>query len=966
MHKNHISAYQSQYLAWLLSRNAASNSIDSLATTLVDSKVDLNPHQLEAALFACQNPLSRGVILADEVGLGKTIEADLVISQKWAERKRKQLIIVPANLRKQWHQELQEKFGLQGTILESKNYNALAKDHKKPLEALLENAQGPIICSYPFAKSKAKDIKEVFWDAVILDEAHRLRNVYKSSNVIGNTLKDALAHVDSKILLTATPLQNSLLELYGLVSLIDDRVFGDLDSFRAQFALTNRESTFTQLRHRLLPLCKRTLRRDVQQYVPYTNRIAIVEEFFPTEQEREFSSMVADYLRRPDLKAMPNGQRQLISLVLWKLLASSPQAIAGALETMRQRLQNKVDDTLQPVNLMDSLDEDFEALDEMADEWSDTSTLDPEQQQERDAYLDEIAELKKFAQLAASIRDNAKGQALLKGLDKAFIELKRLGAARKAIIFTESKKTQTYLQELLSQTPYGEGLVLFNGTNSDASAQKIYKDWLNKHQGSDLITGSKTADTRAALVEYFREHDNPQGQIMIATEAGAEGINLQFCSLVINYDLPWNPQRIEQRIGRCHRYGQKHDVVVVNFIDKSNEADQRVYELLNIKFKLFDGVFGASDEVLGAIGSGVDFERRIADIYQNCRDPQEIKTSFEQLQLDLSQEINEKMMQTRQMLFEHFDEEVHQKIRVQAQNGAHTQNRYEQMLLEITRAELKTDQCAAFDDHGFELKQLPDATLASICPLGRYELPRLSNDAHSYRIAHPLAQWVIAQAKSRSLGETSTRLIFDYQAYPHKISTLEPYQGQNGTLIVKVLTVQALERMEQHLIVSAVTDDGQVLQDDDPERLLRIPAQEQPIQSLSHNELLDADVNQRSQNCLRDINQRNLGYFTQEIDKLDAWADDRKLGLEQHIKDIDRDIKETRKTAATAPTLDEKLTYQKQQRELEIRRNKLRRELFERQDEVEQERNRLIEQLESKLEQNVDEQILFCIKWQLV
>ena len=148
---------------------------------------------------------------------------------------------------------------------------------------------------------------------------------------------------------------------------------------------------------------------------------------------------------------------------------------------------------------------------------------------------------------------------------------------------------------------------------------------------------TSTADTRAALVEHFKE----RGTVMIATEAGAEGINLQFCSLVINFDLPWNPQRIEQRIGRCHRYGQKFDVVVVNFVDRSNEADARVYELLDQKFQLFEGVFGASDEVLGAIGSGVDFERRIAEIYQNCRDPEEIKTSFEQLQRDLSGEINE-------------------------------------------------------------------------------------------------------------------------------------------------------------------------------------------------------------------------------------------------------------------------------------------------------------------------------------
>jgi superfamily II DNA/RNA helicase len=149
---------------------------------------------------------------------------------------------------------------------------------------------------------------------------------------------------------------------------------------------------------------------------------------------------------------------------------------------------------------------------------------------------------------------------------------------------------------------------------------------------------------RSALVDYFRE----QGRIMIATEAGAEGINLQFCSLVVNYDLPWNPQRIEQRIGRCHRYGQKHDVVVVNFLNRKNEADQRVFELLSEKFQLFEGVFGASDEVLGAIESGVDFEKRIAAIYQNCRKPEEIATAFDQLQLELSLEINESMTRTRQ------------------------------------------------------------------------------------------------------------------------------------------------------------------------------------------------------------------------------------------------------------------------------------------------------------------------------
>lgn len=952
-----LTPHQRQYVAWLLTRRAAGDSVESLASTLVDSQVDLNPHQVDAALFACRNPLSRGVLLADEVGLGKTIEAGLVISQRWAERRRKILIIVPANLRKQWHQELQDKFGLQGLILEAKSYNAIRKqDRQNPFLF----ASGPVICSYQFAKSKADDLKSIDWDLVVLDEAHRLRNVYKTSNVIAKTLKDALSHVHSKVLLTATPLQNSLLELYGLVSFIDDRVFGDLDSFRSQF--TGREQAFNGLHDRLAPICKRTLRKQVQPYVSYTARKAIIQEFTPTSEEQELSRLVADYLRRPNLKAMPEGQRQLISLVLWKLLASSSHAIAGALETMAKRLQGVLDETAEIPDLAEELDEDYELLDETADEWNEqgSATAAPSRS-ERDAIAQEVEELRHFKELATNIRDNAKGKALLTALDRAFAELDRLGAAQKAIIFTESKRTQEYLLSLLADTPYGDGIVLFNGTNSDQRAQAIYKDWLKRHEGTDRITGSKTADTRAALVEHFKE----RGKVMIATEAGAEGINLQFCSLVINYDLPWNPQRIEQRIGRCHRYGQKHDVVVVNFVDLSNEADKRVYELLAQKFQLFEGVFGASDEVLGAIGSGVDFERRIADIYQNCREPEEIKSSFEQLRLDLSGEISDAMVKTRQALLENFDESVQEKLRIRADDSRNARNRFERMLMDLTRAELI--QYASFDDSGFDLCQIPaeiEPSGLTTIERGRYELPRRSGDAHLYRISHPLARWAIEQAKARKLD--AVRLIFDYDAYGSKISTLEAYRGKAGWLTVRLITVETLGNREEHLLVAAATTDGVLLAEDDPEKLLRLPATTQAVSLFNAPDAtLLVDVEARKSALLREVNERNLGYFEQEVQKLDAWADDLKLGLEQEIKEIDREIKEVRRTAATSPTLDEKLSWQKKQRELEGKRSKLRRELFARQDEVEAQRNDLISQLESQLQQQVEEHMLFTIEWEL-
>jgi adenine-specific DNA-methyltransferase len=270
----HLTDYQAKYFAHELTRRFPPDSVEKITVAFAGAQVDLNPHQIDAALFAFKSPLSKGALLADEVGLGKTIEAGLVLSQKWAERKRRILVITPSNLRKQWYQELTEKFFLPCRLLETKSYNANVKQgRQRPFEA-----PEIIICSYHFAKNKAVDVQVVPWDLVVIDEAHRLRNVYKPSNVIANTLKLALAGKD-KLLLTATPLQNSLLELFGLVSFIDDHTFGDLKSFREQFANLKQEQVFNMLKTRLKPVCHRTLRRQVMPYIKYTQRLPILEKF---------------------------------------------------------------------------------------------------------------------------------------------------------------------------------------------------------------------------------------------------------------------------------------------------------------------------------------------------------------------------------------------------------------------------------------------------------------------------------------------------------------------------------------------------------------------------------------------------------------------------------------------------------------------------------------------------------------
>ncbi|HEX9783395.1 MAG TPA: DEAD/DEAH box helicase [Opitutaceae bacterium] len=368
-----LTDYQAKYFAFELTKRYPSNSPEKLAGAVAGAQVDLNPHQVDAALFAFESPLSKGALLADEVGLGKTIEAGLVLSQRWAERKRCILVIVPSNLRKQWYQELSEKFFLPCLIHETKSYNAAVKvGNFHPFET----KEAIVICSYQFARNKASDVANTAWDLVVMDEAHRLRNVYKPSNIIANTLKLALSG-KHKLLLTATPLQNSLLELFGLVSFIDEHTFGDLKSFRDQYSNRSQEQIFQTLKARLKPICHRTLRRQVIAYIPFTKRLPMVEEFTPEEGEDRLYNLVSDYLRRENLQALPASQRSLMTLVLRKLLASSTFAIAGALESISNRLKAKLEKKEPAASLEDEWKKEYEALDETAEEWGEDESTEP-------------------------------------------------------------------------------------------------------------------------------------------------------------------------------------------------------------------------------------------------------------------------------------------------------------------------------------------------------------------------------------------------------------------------------------------------------------------------------------------------------------------------------------------------------------------------------------------------------------
>jgi ERCC4-related helicase len=954
-----LTHYHAKYFAHDLTKRNPVGDIGNLASTFAGAKVDLNPHQVDAALFAFQSPLSKGALLADEVGLGKTIEAGLVIAQKWAECRRRILVITPSNLRKQWHQELTEKFFVPCSILEKKSFDEAVKDG---IFNPFQESSTTIICSYQFAKNKSSQVKDVEWDLVVIDEAHRLRNVYKPSNVIAKELKRVLKD-RHKLLLTATPLQNSLLELFGLVGFIDERVFGNLKSFRAQFSNLNQLDSFEDLKQRLKPICHRTLREEVGAYVSFTKRHPILKEFTPTDEEEKLYEQVSAYLQRENLQALPASQRALTTLVMRKLLASSTFAISKTLETLADRLKKKLEKKQLTKTLADELDEDYEGFEELIEEWDEEDTEAAVSEGERRAIEEEIQELTAFANAANLIEHNAKGEVLLQALTGAFDQAQEYGGAAKAIIFTESRRTQEYLWKLLRDTPWGAGLLRFNGTNNDPESRTIYKNWLQRYQGTDRVSDSKTADMRSALVDYFRE----DGTIMIATEAGAEGINLQFCSLIINYDLPWNPQRIEQRIGRCHRYGQRYDVVVVNFLNRKNAADLRVYELLDQKFQLFNGVFGSSDEVLGAIEAGVDFEKRIADIYQRCRQPQEIEQAFDLLRQELSLEINETMVQTRRKLLENFDVEVTEKLKMTKANSEKILDRFEKLLMLLTGHELAQD-AAFLDGTAFRLDHVPGDVpqdLQSQVKLGLYELPRRSDTAHAYRLGHPLADILIQRAKGRDLVPALVE--FNYNSSRDgKVTVLEPLVGSSGELSLSLCTIDALGQTEDHLVFAARLEDGRELDAETAKRLLSLPGQVIQESVMVMNPSLDETTQIKIRQIQQDITERNANFFEQEVKKLDSWADDQKVVLEQDIKEIDRLIKEAKRSAAMALDLHAKLDGQKQVRALERQRTQKRRDLFDAQDVVDQERDKLIDDIEAQLEQKTRVECLFRIRWSLV
>jgi hypothetical protein len=390
-------------------------------------------------------------------------------------------------------------------------------------------------------------------------------------------------------------------------------------------------------------------------------------------------------------------------------------------------------------------------------------------------------------------------------------------------------------------------------------------------------------------------------------------------------------------------------------------------ELLTEKFSLFSGVFGASDEVLGSIEGGLDFEKRIQKIYDTCRQPDQIEAAFNALQTELEEAINDRIKDTQSQLLENFDEDVHDRLKLRLDEAEARLDRLGRWFWGVTRYALC--ERARFDDqaYAFSLTSPPDVEALQILP-GRYQLIRGAAQpdmlAHAYRLSHPLGEWSIATSLNASTPIALLKL--DYAKHGTRISVIEKLLGKSGWLTLVRLEVTAFETTEA-LLFSGQTDDGELLDQEVCEKLLTIPAAGKPvaIDDAAPNALA-ANSQRLVQATIASVLEANQRLFNEERDKLERWADDKLVAAEEALKNTKASIAQLKRDARKAATLQEQESIQRELSELERKQRRQRQEIFAVEDEIIEKRDALIESLQQRLQEKTDTHSLFTLRWQVV
>jgi superfamily II DNA or RNA helicase len=899
------------------------------ASSQRQGRVDPNPHQIDAVVFALRRIPEGGCILADEVGLGKTIEAGLIISQLMAEGMRRVLLVVPKSLLGQWQTELYALFGIE------------AREGRLDPEAF--TGTGVFLAHRELAGGPkgASVLKAVDpFDLVVVDEAHEVFSgihkrygkdgVYDQDSRHAQTagrLREVIKRGGSPVvLLTATPIQNSLAELWGLVQYVEPTgtLLGRLPTFREIFCETGDRTVLPEqareLRRRLQTVLQRTLRRQAQEFlqVPFVERHSRVFEYAMSPEEQSLYTDVTAWLMREHLHAFRGKQRHLLLITFHRRMASSLAALAESLQRVAQRLRDRLarrghtvsDDGTQFLRGMAAdleEDEDLGASDS-DDGDPEVTPREPEAVSETDEGLRaELEVVVGFATRARELGHDSKARRLLEAL--RFVQdrgSQGLGSG-KAVIFTESLTTQDYLRDLLLEHGYQAGEVtVFRGDNKGPDVERALEQWEAEegHAIAPAHRPSRDVALRLALVHEFRR----RSKVFISTEAGAKGLNVQFCDTIINYDLPWNPQRIEQRIGRVHRYGQKRGVTVISFLAAGNVAQRLTLEILTQKLDLFGKVLDASDAVLyepahsapeSLVASvGVDFEKELRIIYGRARSIDDVTADLQHLR---------DTMDSRRRAFDEVQERASGLIETRLDDAVrHVLASYRSSLpseLEGLDRDVDLIMQAYLDGAGisYAREQQPGRVAYRVQPSA--SLPegyregfvasvgdsRHISEGEALHVGHAVVQAAVEAARRA----TNAPLHVMFEAGTNAPEDVRGLAGRRGTLAVTRTSYRGIERVD-NLLVTAVLDAA-----DDPlptavvDGLLALPVRDSgPVSGLPDAQALHDAIDTAVFSDQAAVSAQDQARFDQMLRQLDRYLADQVLIMRRKESKLDDQIEE--------------------------------------------------------------------------
>ena len=793
MNEPRLHRFPTPFAAYEQIRRLACFTYDkNLIPVFASANIKILPYQIAAARFALRSNFINGCILCDEGSLGKTYEALLIVAQRWYEGKDRILIVLPQNLMEQWQNKLFDEFSLPIT------------DWKE----IPKKEQGIYLITYEEAVKNAETLQTINWDLAVFDEADFL---FKPENKAVKALKNMVGNA-FKVLLTPTPITLSIMDIYGLIHFIDESVLPDADEFYKRYF--RKPENYPELSSWVSKFAFRTLKSQASQYVNFTNRLPVVINYTPQNEEKKLYELTEKYLSIPNKTAYPQMDNYQLSLQFFHTLSSSTQAFSSMLKAPIER-----------------------------------------------ATGEEQAVLRTMRDLADNISETAKMTELLKALKTTFSHLKSRRETQKAIIFVDNLTTVSVLAELLATKGYS----------------------VIKHTDENAL-------------KLFRE--DKKLQILICNDSVAKGLDIEYCPVVINYDLLYNAVEMEQRICRCHRQGQQSDVLVINLLSKENLSDVRILELINKRTLQFDGIFGMSDDIVG------NFDNSLNNVLERRRTIDNIIADFSTHLSENWQKNEEIVTNAESVLFTTFTKDIAEKVTISP--------KYIEEQAELLNADLW--EAVKFYFQEYFPQYVIDEDTKTISLPDEYPLPHLfyynsgsRNIPYTGKRIYGMDKDFKPFANKITLTSPLLKGIFsDIECYEEgKIRLAEEVEPCEITFYIAAL--YAGKRILRYFnVLSGKTESGRLLKEEECRKILNLPVtsfeesgRKTPYMFLYPNKESELDSSVESElkkAYLKEMNQT----FEEDIDIIKIRANQAKARLEKKLEGLREQVKSIKENLSKA------------------------------------------------------------------